>query len=566
MEVCRGEDSSWNSEIPFSEITSLLNDDLEYIIPAHISRYLKCNDVPDDRDIEEITNILRDLRQDLERIDEDAKQTARAIETLQRHRAAVLETESKLRSTLSPIRRFPAEILFEIFLHTIERHGYSVLEASEGPWSLSRVSRHWRATALTSSGALWSDLNIGIHMYSVRRGNPISRLRTCLARSGRHNISVFLHFSYPIPTFEDKVKEMVQLLINDCERWRSFEISNSFLEIHSLLGKVRGRVPNLRNLVIRCGSARVSEPLTAFELAPELRTVEIHDGAGVVLGPGNPSLVSYVDRRYRSSSTITLDSYFTILHSCRQHLQIFAGFLVSTSQRSHGEKPPIILPQLKHFRGSHRDLIRNLTMPNLETFHLDVLMRPFSDNVLLDVHDLFIRSGCQGLSELTLTNAVTSHVLDILPLLPALIVLDFRIHRWRDKDVEEDVFRRMFKQMTDIEELGMPKLVPNLREFSFMVIEHRDSCVFCLDGIFLDMVVSRAKTLKKVDARGIVPRGMWSPKQVSVFEGLLEEGVDISLNHLRPWDFSGGLERLVNVGHVLRNTSDRHIFKVVRRP
>ncbi|KAK0244921.1 hypothetical protein EDD85DRAFT_216152 [Armillaria nabsnona] len=539
IEACRSQDSSWNPKMPFSESKPTFGDG--YLIPAHISMYLESNDAPHDRDIAEITKMLWEIGHSLQKTDEDVKEPFRGIETLQKRRAAMIETQSRLRCILSPLRRFPAEILFEIFQHTIERGGYSALETSDGPWSLSRVSRHWRASALTYSGALWSNLYIGIDIHSFRRSNPLPLLRTCLARSQRHNISVFFDYSDLVPTFEDKIKEMVELIIDNCERWHFLEISNHCLEIHNLLGKVRGRVPNLKNLVIRSAPPRAS-PLTAFEFVPKLRTVKIHGGAGVVLGPGNPSLISYNDYRYRSPPSTTLDSYFTILRSCRQHLQTFTSLHVSTSQRLRAENPPIILPQLKHFRGSNRDLIQSVTTPNLESFHLDMFfpMKSFPDTVLLNVRDLLIRSQCRSLSKLTLSNAVTSHVLDILPLLPALTVLQFRISGWRYKDLEEDIFRRMFQQMTDVDEVGMLKVVPNLREFSFKVAESRHSCVLCLDGTFPDMAASRAKTLERVEVRGVVLGGIWSSRQVSVFEGLLKAGMDISLNSLRLWDFSGG--------------------------
>ncbi|KAK0244912.1 hypothetical protein EDD85DRAFT_980003 [Armillaria nabsnona] len=455
----------------------------------------------------------------------------------------MLKTQSKLRSIISPLRRFPAESLSEIFHHTLERDGYSVLNTANGPWSLSHVSRHWRVTALTCPGALWSNLYIGIYDYHIHQRDPLSLLRTCLTRSHRHNIVVHFDYPKPVPNFEDKAKEIAQLLIDNCERWHSLEISNHCLEIHSFLGKVRGHVPNLTNLVIHCGLVRASS-IAAFELAPHLRTVKIYGPLGVVLGPGNPSLISYED--YRSPPTTALDSYFTILRSCRQHLQTFTSLHVATSQISRAENPQIVLPQLKHFRGSHRDLIQSVTTPNLESFHMNnshsVLAQADS---LLNVHDLFIRSRCWGLSKLIISNImITSHLLDIMTLVPALAALQFQFSYWGGGNVEEDIFRNMFQQMTDIDEVGGPKVVPNLREFSFLIVPPRQRSdphfnpVLCFDGIFVDMVASRAKTLEKVEVRASIPIGNWSPVQVSVFGGLLQEGMDISLKGLGPWDFS----------------------------
>ncbi len=438
----------------------------EYLIPGHVSMYLENNDAPHDIDMAYISETLRDISQSIEKADEDEKELTRALETLLKRRATLLETQSKLRSIISPLRRFPAEILSEIFQHTIEK-GYSVVNTSDSPWSLSHVSRHWRATALTCSGALWSSLYIGIYKDRLLQKDPLSLLRTCLARSRRHNISVCFDYPERVRDFKDKAKEIAQLLIDNCERWQSLEISHQCLEIHSLLGKARGRVPNLKNLVIRRGPVRTS-PITAFELAPQLRTVQIRGGIDVVLGPGNPSLISYEDYRM-SLLRDCLDSYFSILRSCRQHLQTFTSLHVSTAQRSRAENPPIILPQLKHFRGSHADLIQSVTTPNLETFHLDNSHFVLA-NSLLNVRDLFIRSRCLGVSKLTVSNImITSHLLDILPLVPALAVLRFQFLYWGDRNAEDDIFRNLFQQMAAVDEVGTPKVVPNLREFSFTI-------------------------------------------------------------------------------------------------
>ncbi len=187
-----------------------LGDD--YLIPPRVSMYLESNDEPHDIDVAYISNSLGEISQSIEKADEEEKELSRALEILRKRRASMLETQSKLRSIISPLRRFPAEILSEIFHHTIERGGYSVLNASDGPWSLSHVNRHWRATVLTCSGALWSNLYIGIHKRSFRKTDHLSLLRTCLTRSRSHNISVYLDYPEPVPSFEGKAIEIVQIL------------------------------------------------------------------------------------------------------------------------------------------------------------------------------------------------------------------------------------------------------------------------------------------------------------------------------------------------------------------
>ncbi|PBK96228.1 hypothetical protein ARMGADRAFT_925016 [Armillaria gallica] len=81
--------------------------------------YLENNDAPHDIDVAYITNSLRDINQLIEKADEEEKELSRALETLRKRRAAMLQTQSKLQSIISPLRRFPPEILSEIFHHTL---------------------------------------------------------------------------------------------------------------------------------------------------------------------------------------------------------------------------------------------------------------------------------------------------------------------------------------------------------------------------------------------------------------------------------------------------------------
>ncbi|KAK0477517.1 hypothetical protein EDD18DRAFT_1365423 [Armillaria luteobubalina] len=214
--------------------------------------YLESNDTPHDIDIANISNSLHAIRQSIEQVDGYTKELSRATKSLKMRRAAMLETESKIQAVLSPLRRFSPEIPNEIFQYTV-KSGYSTLGTTKGPCSLSHVSRSWRDTALTFSGTLWSNLYISIDRYSCLKNDPLSLLRTCLARSHRHNLSVNFVHSDPAPTFEDKAVEMFRMLIDHCERWRSLEFSNESSAIDGWLNDVHGHLPKLEHLVIHSG-------------------------------------------------------------------------------------------------------------------------------------------------------------------------------------------------------------------------------------------------------------------------------------------------------------------------
>ncbi|KAK0475978.1 hypothetical protein EDD18DRAFT_1115703 [Armillaria luteobubalina] len=222
---------------------------------------------------------------------------------------------------------------------------------------------------------------IGIQNCGFHKNDHLSlSRRACLTRLPKRNISIRLDNSEILPTFDGKDKEMVQLLVDNCERWYSLQISDYHLDIHNVLRKVYGRILNLTKLVLCRREPAGVAPMSVFEIAPKLRTAETHGSFGLVLAPGNPSLISYKDY--------------------------------------------------------------------------------------------------------------------------PLGVLQSRFAVWPDgyRDVEEYIFR--------------------------------------INGIFLQIVASRAKILE-VNAIASVPGDIWSAKQVSIVESLLKEGMDISLNGVKPWDFQG---------------------------
>ncbi|KAK0216546.1 hypothetical protein EDD85DRAFT_870225, partial [Armillaria nabsnona] len=71
-------------------------------------------------------------------------------------------------AVVSPIRRFPTEILAEIFIQSLEDH-YDVFDTKRGPWGLCYVCRRWR-DVLRPSPALWASLSIeSLHLQPQLR-------------------------------------------------------------------------------------------------------------------------------------------------------------------------------------------------------------------------------------------------------------------------------------------------------------------------------------------------------------------------------------------------------------
>ncbi|KAF8175598.1 hypothetical protein K438DRAFT_1508275, partial [Mycena galopus ATCC 62051] len=76
------------------------------------------------------------------------------LDQLEEEHAGLLTYHHQNTSILSPLRRFPPEILGEIFLQTLPSI-HKILNVKDSPWPLTHVCSRWRAIAL-SKPSLWS--------------------------------------------------------------------------------------------------------------------------------------------------------------------------------------------------------------------------------------------------------------------------------------------------------------------------------------------------------------------------------------------------------------------------
>ncbi|KAF9021005.1 hypothetical protein BDZ89DRAFT_923162, partial [Hymenopellis radicata] len=78
------------------------------------------------------------------------------LKQLKKTRAAFHQRQQLLAGSVSPLRRFPLEILQQIFLMLIsdDIYGFSLLDSTGGPWAVSCVCTRWRA-ASTQWSRLW---------------------------------------------------------------------------------------------------------------------------------------------------------------------------------------------------------------------------------------------------------------------------------------------------------------------------------------------------------------------------------------------------------------------------
>lgn len=171
---------------------------------------------------------------------------------------------------LSPIQRFPSELLSHIFLLSFPTFKGSKIKAFRRAVMLpGQVCKYWRDVVL-STPKLWSEINI---RYNIGGNSPAytALAQSWLARSGNCPLSIKLTVtdSKPTcPTFFD--------LLSQSDRWEYADIDVAIPAL-DMLRTVKHRLPSLRAVSIQCAEPGLTEPLPfdAFEVAPQLRSLTI---------------------------------------------------------------------------------------------------------------------------------------------------------------------------------------------------------------------------------------------------------------------------------------------------
>ncbi|KAJ4473665.1 hypothetical protein J3R30DRAFT_705496 [Lentinula aciculospora] len=185
---------------------------------------------------------------------------------------------TKLQSTLSPLRRFPFEILSLVFSFALSNSQKGVsMNPSSVFWGISQVCRLWREVACEGMPHVWS--SIEIDCVGMNGQNPTSTLlELALRRSGTRPLSIRFYFSHKdkLGVLSESEKACLDLLAIQSFRWKEVELQYiSIAALDGLSVAVKGRIPLLRRLVVENVpvSLAADTPSTAeaFQVAPQLR-------------------------------------------------------------------------------------------------------------------------------------------------------------------------------------------------------------------------------------------------------------------------------------------------------
>ncbi|KAJ7666130.1 hypothetical protein DFH06DRAFT_984575, partial [Mycena polygramma] len=124
--------------------------------PIHL---LTSNTPPSESEASEIRRIIQRGHAHATNLEIEITRLRGAIDALHREHADVQKKIAEHSAILSPLRRFPPEIIETIFRRTLPPVSSSFCSSFYSPWNISRVCGRWRSVSLASPH-LWTQVNI----------------------------------------------------------------------------------------------------------------------------------------------------------------------------------------------------------------------------------------------------------------------------------------------------------------------------------------------------------------------------------------------------------------------
>ncbi|KAJ7625628.1 hypothetical protein FB45DRAFT_1004994 [Roridomyces roridus] len=368
------------------------------------STFLETNDAPVESQIPSVRDFISRARTQKTRLAEEIAQLQSRLNVLYLEHdeldAQILQHEG----VLSPLRRFPTEILSLIFTFAFTRDPTRSFKQDLEPWIVSAVCARWRAVVLLSP-TFWTTIN------SYDSHFTLSNLTTQLSRSG--NLPLTLHFTYEVNN-----SAAFHLLLQHCARWKTIHLTIS-QELYSSIQRTSPHFPVLRKVKL------------------EIHFDGIHSGFSDVFSNA-PELEDFFVDGYPYSSTIALDlpwPQLTKYSSANQEwgqlstLASAVHLVECTLDMSEEEKPanldiPVMLfPTLLRLSVSHHTLLAYFQAPVLA----ELYCHSYEYRSALDEHAL-LRWLPRTLRRLVLESPdrdmVPSPYLDLISIVQALPKLE----------------------------------------------------------------------------------------------------------------------------------------------
>ncbi|KAF7350910.1 hypothetical protein MSAN_01653100 [Mycena sanguinolenta] len=234
---------------------------------SRFTNRLNTNYVPSDSEILEIRSLLVGPAEELARIDARIEELESALAQLREERASLKEPIDAHKALISPMRFIPNDVLLEIFSSCLPLEHNALIDPTEAPLLLGRISQHWRSVAY-SAPMLWSSIHIPSLSYRFTSSQIVLELERIveawLARSASCPLSVSFHdvsndvgdpdFNPETSPFEQH--PLVLQLVAVSQRLRSLTLVGGAKLLRPLLLLSQEDVPLLKKIRVETGLYR----------------------------------------------------------------------------------------------------------------------------------------------------------------------------------------------------------------------------------------------------------------------------------------------------------------------
>ncbi|KAF7335673.1 F-box domain-containing protein [Mycena venus] len=224
------------------------------------------NDVPLDSEIPFICDMISEGQDQLDDLEIQIRNLEAALAKLIQRRDEIAEHVRQHRVILNPIRRFPPELLCEIFALTLCDVSGEDEIPDQPPWYLGQICRSWRLSALAYPN-LWT--SIIIPPSSI----PCSMVKAQLHRSANAPLKVYWAVNENGRTIDPQLADIIAA---QCSRWAflRLDIFRSSDVLNWLL-PVSGRLTSLKRLEVLHAPGEVIPDFLSS--APSLSEVVLTD-------------------------------------------------------------------------------------------------------------------------------------------------------------------------------------------------------------------------------------------------------------------------------------------------
>ncbi|SJL06944.1 uncharacterized protein ARMOST_10286 [Armillaria ostoyae] len=297
------------------------------------------NDPPSELEAKTVEEFLDDHLRELSKQDEEIARVSTLLHRLTNERLNLQQYITAHQAIVSSIRRFPTEILAEIFIQSLEDH-YDVFDTKRGPWGLCHVCRRWRDVS-RSSPALWASLSIeSLHLQpQFRHADLPTILEDVLALTSNRKLNIryslksviicdrSLPDSYLPKTIWsnrgsnswDILQLLFEILVRHSTRWKTAWLVIPF-KLGSTLQTARGRLTSLVSIDFSpCNPLHYwsmcfnPESIDVLSTAPKLQSLTITPAPNTVALPHMPCsrLRYFAHTLYASVEDLSLLEHLT---------------------------------------------------------------------------------------------------------------------------------------------------------------------------------------------------------------------------------------------------------------